>query len=162
MLEPGQSSVTQQGVKKFLDGKITWAQLVGVGAEQAAAIAELGHTQFKQGKLRSAQKIFEGLAAMNPKDSYFSAVLGAIYAQQGKMDEALLNLNLAVSSGSRDPQVYLNRAEIHLSNGRFIEAQDDLRLAIDNDPDKESSVVLRAKTMAATTARLIEEIVEKK
>ncbi len=127
---------TEENFKKFLFGKITWAQLEGMTMEQAYAIAEFGYTMYQQGRYKDARTLFEGLVIGNPYDPYFHAMLGAIS--------------------------YVNRGELLLQHGEFEYAMEDLKAAIELDPEGKNPASLRARALAAATAAVIKELIERK
>lgn len=153
---------SEERIKQFVMGEITWAQLEGISMEQAYAFASLAYTMFEQGKYAEAQKIFEGLVISNPYDGYFHAMLGSIYARQEMHEEAVVEFTISAELEPGNIQVYVNRAEILLQHGEFEYAMEDLKAAIDLDPEGQDPSGLRARALAAATAGLIEEVLAKK
>src|SRR5205823_12471708 len=93
---------TEENFKKFLFGKITWAQLEGMTMEQAYAIAEFGYTMYQQGRYKAARTLFEGLVIGNPYDPYFHAMLGAIYTKLEMHEEAAQEFSIAIELDPED------------------------------------------------------------
>jgi tetratricopeptide (TPR) repeat protein len=154
--------INEENLKKFMIGEMTWAQLEGITMEQAYAFAELGYTLFEQGRYDEAQQIFEGLVISNPYDGYLHSVLGSIYARKDMHEEAVVEYSIAMELDPENIMVYVNRAEILLQHGEFEYAMDDLKAAIDLDPNGEDPAGLRARALAAATAGLIEEVLAQK
>lgn len=155
-------TLTPENLEKFILGEMTWAQVQGVSMEQCYAFAEFGYNLFEQGKYEEAQKVFEGLVVLNPYDAYFHAVLGSIFARQNRADEAIKEFSVAAQIDPTNAQVLVNRAELYLRKGQFEGAMGDLQKAIAIDPKSEEPAVGRARTLAAATAGLIEEILKSK
>lgn len=153
---------TEENFKKFLFGKITWAQLEGMTMEQAYAIAEFGYTMYQQGRYKDARTLFEGLVIGNPYDPYFHAMLGAIYTKLDMHEEAAQEFSIAIELDPEDINSYVNRGELLLQHGEFEYAMEDLKAAIDLDPDGKNPASLRARALAAATAAAIKELIEKK
>lgn len=153
---------TEENFKKFLFGKITWAQLEGMTMEQAYAIAEFGYTMYQQGRYKDARTLFEGLVIGNPYDPYFHAMLGAIYTKLDLHEEAAQEFSIAIELDPEDINSYVNRGELLLQHGEFEYAMEDLKAAIDLDPDGKNPASLRARALAAATAAAIKELIEKK
>jgi tetratricopeptide (TPR) repeat protein len=153
---------TEENFKKFLFGKITWAQLEGMTMEQAYAIAEFGYTMYGQGRYKDAQTLFEGLVIGNPYDPYFHAMLGAIYTKLDMHEEAAQEFNIAIELDPEDINSYVNRGELLLQHGEFEYAMEDLKAAIDLDPEGKNPASLRARALAAATAAAIKELIDKK
>ncbi len=153
---------TEENFKKFLFGKITWAQLEGMTMEQAYAIAEFGYTMYQQGRYKDAKTLFEGLVIGNPYDPYFHAMLGAIYTKLDMHEEAAQEFSIAIELDPEDINSYVNRGELLLQHGEFEYAMEDLKAAIDLDPEGKNPASLRARALAAATAAAIKELIEKK
>lgn len=152
---------TQERFARFMQGKITWAELTRTSMAQLYALADLGYNLFEQAKYEEARKIFSGLAAFNPYDPYFHAVLGSIFAKQDQMDAALREYGLAIQLDAGDPQVFVNRAEVLISLGRLEEAIADLKRAIDADPQGDHPSSLRAKVLVEATNKILSEYLKK-
>ncbi len=153
---------TEENFKKFLFGKITWAQLEGMTMEQAYAIAEFGYTMYQQGRYKDARTLFEGLVIGNPYDPYFHAMLGAIYTKLDMHEEAAQEFSIAIELDPEDINSFVNRGELLLQHGEFEYAMEDLKAAIDLDPDGKNPASLRARALAAATAAAIKELIERK
>lgn len=153
---------TEENFKKFLFGKITWAQLEGMTMEQAYSIAEFGYTMYQQGRYKDARTLFEGLVIGNPYDPYFHAMLGAIYTKLDMHEEAAQEFSIAIELDPEDINSYVNRGELLLQHGEFEYAMEDLKAAIDLDPEGKNPASLRARALAAATAAVIKELIERK
>jgi len=153
-----EETYTVENFEKFMTGEITWGQLQGVTMEQAYAIAELGYGLYKAGKFHDAQKVFEGLIICNPYDSYFHNMLGAVYQQLDLKDEALQSYTHAIGLDEENLHAWVNRAELYLQSGDFDKALDDLRRAIELDPEGKDAASLRARALAMATANAVEAL----
>ncbi|HJL40147.1 MAG TPA: hypothetical protein RMG48_02505 [Myxococcales bacterium LLY-WYZ-16_1] len=152
---------TEENFKKFLLGKITWAQLEGMTMEQAYAIAEFGYTMYQQGRYKDARTLFEGLVIGNPYDPYFHAMLGAIYTRMDMPEEAAQEFSIAIELDPEDINSFVNRGELLLQHGEFEHAMEDLKAAINLDPEGKNPASLRARALAAATAAAIKELLDK-
>lgn len=156
------TTFTQENLEKFIMGEITWAELEGMSMEEAYAIADLGYTLFEQGRYDDAQTVYEGLVIGNPYDSYFHTMLGAIYAKKNMHEEAAEEYSIAVELDPKNISAHVNRGELLLQHGEFEYAMDDLKAAIELDPKAENPSGIRARALAAATAAIIKEVLEKK
>ncbi|MEW5849495.1 MAG: tetratricopeptide repeat protein [Myxococcota bacterium] len=156
------TTFTQENLEKFIVGEITWAELEGMSMEEAYAIADLGYTLFEQGRYDDAQTVYEGLVIGNPYDAYFHTMLGAIYAKKNMHEEAAEEYSIAIELDPKNISAYVNRGELLLQHGEFEYAMDDLKAAIDLDPKAENPSGIRARALAAATAAIIKEVLEKK
>lgn len=157
-----ESPFTEENVRRFVLGEITWGQLQGLTMEEAYAYAELGYTQFEQGRYSGARSIFEGLVISNPYDAYFHCMLGAIYARLDMQEEAAEEYTIAIELDPENIAAYVNRAEILLQHGEFEIAMEDLKNAIKLDPKAEDPSGIRARALAGATAAIIEEILSQR
>ena len=146
---------SQENLEKFLMGEITWGQLQGMTMEEAYAIAGFGYGLYQEGKFHDAQTIFEGLVLANPYDSYFHNVLGAVYQQLDKDEEAGQEYTLAIDLDKENLHAYVNRGELLLQNGDFDKALDDLQVAIELDPKGHDQASIRARALVEATANAI-------
>lgn len=153
---------TPENFKKFLFGKITWAQLEGMTMEQAYSIAEFGYTMYQQGRYKDARTLFEGLVIGNPYDPYVHAMLGAIYTKLDLHEEAAQEFSIAIELDPEDINSYVNRGELLLQHGEFEAAMEDLKAAIELDPKGENPASLRARALAAATAAVIKELIDRR
>lgn len=136
-------------VEKFIMGELTLGQLYGITIEEAYSIAEMGYTMMEQGRLKDAQTVFQGLVISNPYDGYFHAVLGSIYQKLGMVDGAIEEYTLALGLDPGNVEAYVNRGELLISKGNFVDAAADFNRAIDLDPDGENPVANRARALAS-------------
>ena len=139
-------------VEKFIMGELTLGQLYGITIEEAYSIAEMGYTMMEQGRLKNAQTVFEGLIISNPYDGYFHAVLGAIYQKQNMVDGAIEEYTLALGLDPANVEAYVNRGELLIAKGNFVQAAGDFKKAIDLDPDAENPAANRARARASVVA----------
>ena len=156
------NNITSEKLEQWIKGEITWAQVEGITMDQAYAFAELGYQLFEQGRYEDAQQIFEGLVIANPYDGYFHSVLGSIYARKDMHEEAVVEYTIALELDDEDLQSYVNRAELLLQHGEFEFAMEDLKEAIQLDPESEDPAGIRARALAAATAGLIEQVLKEK
>ena len=155
-------------LEKFILGEITWAQLQGVTAEQAQAIAEQGYSLYKEGRYHDARIVFEGLIICNPVEAYFHSMLGAVLQQLDHFRQCL-RCGAAVECYSNainyDPNhinSYLNRGELYLLAGKFKAAFEDLKRVVELDPQGQQHAGARARALMDATAKAIMELQKQK
>ena len=146
-------------IEKFIMGELTLGQLYGITIEEAYSIAELGYTMMEQGRLKDAQTVFQGLVISNPYDGYFHAVLGAIYQKLGMVDGAIEEYTLALGLDPANVEAYVNRGELLISKGNFVDAAADFKRAIDLDPNGENPVANRARALASIVAAALNSVI---
>lgn len=122
---------------------------MGINSRQIAALLILGYRSYEQGRFEDARKIFEGLVVLDSSNPYVHGILGSIYQKQNQFDLALLRYNNAIALFPGDVNALTNRGEIFVKFGRFKEAAEDLRRAIQLDPDKKDSAANRARLLVS-------------
>ena len=159
LIEPTlEQSFTSENLKKFIMGDITWAQLQGMTVDEAYNIAEYGYSLYQEARYHDSRVIFEGLIICNPYDAYFHSMLGAVYQQLDMKEEAVQEYTTAIDLDDESLHAYVNRGELLLQNGEFDRALDDLKRAIELDPDNSDPASVRARALAMATANAIKEL----
>jgi tetratricopeptide (TPR) repeat protein len=125
-----------------------------------ASLLLCGYNFFNHGRLQEAKNIFEGLSLLDPDIPYVNCVLGAIYQRLGNGDLAILYYNHAINLFPLDIVALTNRAEIYLSEGKFLEAANDLKKVIELDPENKNPSANRARMLAAITSESLQSIKE--
>src|SRR2546428_6325202 len=121
--------------EKLADGEITVGELVGLTRGTLYAIAEVGYQMLTSGKLEEAKQIYKGLVAADPYDSVFHCHLAAAHHQLGEMDEALEEYTEAIKFNYGNIDALSGRGEIYFNRGQLSDAFNDLKYAIELDPE---------------------------
>lgn len=82
----------------------------------------------------AAQRLNEALAR-RPNSHHARATLGMVYAKQGKLDDALAELNRAIEIGRRFDMAYVYRGNVLFLLGRKDEAAADFKQALALNPE---------------------------
>jgi Flp pilus assembly protein TadD len=152
------ASIEKNKLDQFRKGQIKFTQLFQFHGNQIASLLLCGYNFFNHGRLQEAKNIFEGLSLLDPDIPYVNCILGAIYQRLGKSDLAVLRYSQAITLFPQDIVALTNRAEIYLSEGKFLDAADDLKKVIELDPDSKNPSANRARLLAAITARSLQLI----
>ena len=134
-MEETQPELNEEALKAFIEGKATLGEVYGVDKESQYKVAELGYNLMTQGKLSEAKAIFEGLVAMDPKDTYFLTACGAAAQREEDLEDANKWYDLALEVDSKSAVALANRGEIKLIQGNIDEAISDLSAAIQADAE---------------------------
>src|SRR3989338_5176670 len=119
---------------KFLNDRISLAELSGVRREDLIRLAEAGHIRYSHGRLDEAEKIFQGLIILDHRNAYFHAMMGAVHQKKGRPVEAIVEYTLASKIDRRDVSSFVNRGELYLRHKNYRKAAEDFRTAILLDP----------------------------
>jgi tetratricopeptide (TPR) repeat protein len=151
---------TIEKVVAFLQGKLTYAELVGMTAEEAYAIADVAFDLFEQGKYDDAKSIVEALVIANPYDATFHNLLASIYGKKEMWEEAYEEYSITIELDKENIGAHVNRAEILLQHGEMELALEDLTAAAKLDPNSEDPYGVRARALATATLSIIEELLK--
>lgn len=110
-------------------------------------IGRIGGIYYKQGNLKKAKTIFEGLIELNPNSSEAHSALGALLAQVEDDENAIIHLDKAIELDENKIAPYVNRAEVRVRQLKLVEAIADLKKAIELDPLKKDVDAHRARTI---------------
>jgi tetratricopeptide (TPR) repeat protein len=153
-------AIEKNKLDQFRKGQIRFTQLFQFHGNQIASLLLCGYNFFNHGRLQEAKNIFEGLSLLDPDIPYVNCVLGAIYQRLGKTDLAILYYNRAINFFPLDIVALTNRAEIYLSQGKFLEAANDLKKVIELDPENKNPSANRARMLASITSESLQSIKE--
>lgn len=141
-------SSTVPGKKK--EGiSIRVVDLLELKTNQVAALMVVGHRLYKQGRVKDAVKIFEGLAALESNYAYVQGILGSLYQKQEQYGPALVRYNNALTLFPEDINSLTNRGEIFIKLGRFQEAAEDFKKAMQLDPERKDPASNRARLLVS-------------
>jgi Tfp pilus assembly protein PilF len=129
--------------------EFTFAGTLAGKADEWTALILTGYNFFRQGRLREATSIFEGLVVLDSLNPYIQGILGSIYQKQQQYELALIRYNNALSLNPDDISALANRGEIFLKLGKFQEAAKDLKRAIELDPAKKDGAANRARLLVS-------------
>jgi tetratricopeptide (TPR) repeat protein len=157
--------LTPERINEFVRGEITLQELHRIDADQLTAVAKLGESMIRSGKLDTARTIFEGLTALNPHLASFHTVLGGIYLKQGEFEKSIEEYTAAIERNKRDVAALTNRGELYLRMGKLAEASQDLAAAIEEEKDlppaKKSPMGKRAIVLALALKETVDALQEK-
>jgi tetratricopeptide (TPR) repeat protein len=142
-------------MQKFSEGKVTLQELQGITAQEMLAMALMGYQLYEQGRYDKAQIIFEGLIALDPRESYYYTALGAVYLAGDNLPMAQKLLSAAIRTNPHDLAAHVNRGEVHLRQGQVLEAAQDFKRAVELDPQQKDPISQRARLLATATLETI-------
>ena len=134
---------------------------LSIHPRQEAALLMCGFSFYQQRRFADAKNIFEGLALLDAKNSYVHGILGSVYQQEGKDQEAILSYSIAIDLFSKDVNSLVNRGELFLKLGKFKEAAQDFATAIRFDPERKSPAANRARLLVVITQHALKVVKQK-
>jgi tetratricopeptide (TPR) repeat protein len=137
----------EERVDRWLKSQINSGELYNLTPQLIKALAEYGYLLYEQGKYDSAKVIFEALATINSSDPNLQKFLGSIYQIQGKWDAAYYHYTHSLRAAANDIFVFVNRGETLIQMQRPREAAEDLKRAIQMDPQGRHPIGRRARIL---------------
>ena len=134
-------------VNKWARGEVTLRDVKGYTPEHLFHIAQTGYTLYLNGKFKDAQVVFEGLVAVDPRNSYYYRALGVVLHRRGDAEGAIQQFSRAIKVSPRGVTAYVNRAEVHISRRDFRTALKDLDAAIRTARDTSDPIVRKANAL---------------
>ena len=133
--------------KQWSMGAVSLKQIMGLTADELYAISAQGYNFFLQGKIQPARVIFEGLVAIDPRNSYYYRALGVIYWREKEPQKALKQFTYAIRVSPNEISSYINRAEVLVSNNQFDDARTDLEHALKHARAEDEALVRKARAI---------------
>jgi tetratricopeptide (TPR) repeat protein len=137
----------EERVDRWLNGRIDTSELYGLSSPLMKSLAEYAYLLYEQGKYETSKLIFEALSVANSSDPNFQKMLGSIYQIQEKWDAAYYHYTQSLKLSPNDIFVIANRGETLIQMQRPREAAEDLKRAIQLDPDSSNPVGRRARIL---------------
>lgn len=98
------------------------------------ALSEKAIALHRSGKLAEAEHLYRELLAADPRDFTAQHFLGVIHAQKGRNEEALREIDAALTLKPDDFEAHLNRANVLKGMGRAQEALEGYARALELKP----------------------------
>lgn len=134
-------------VKGFVEGNVSWAELMNFPPDVLYHIAKHGYAHFRSGRYENAEKIFKVLSALDINNPHYHVVMGAILQRQNRHGEAVAEYGMAIELDSGDITALVNRGEIYLRHSLTDMAKADFDNAIKLDKDSSSRWAARARLL---------------
>ena len=134
---------------RFLAGEMVLSELYGVSKDELWGIAQSGGAMIDNGRLEEAQKIFEGLTALDPYESYYHTALGCVYQRQEKLEDANKEYERAAFLSTSDLVARANRVEVLVQLERYDDAVKQTEELTVLDPKANSEATQRAVVLVS-------------
>lgn len=147
---------------KFLEDKVSIAELKGIGRDKLYQLAEAGWVKFKHGRIDEAEKIYQSLIVLDHRNGYFHSVMGAIHQKKKRPVEAILEYSRAVQISGKDISSFVNRGEVYLRHKNFKKAAEDFKSAILLDMSGRNMWANRARSLVIALKRSLDAAAKRK
>ena len=138
---------------KFINRKISPADLMRISKKKLARLAEVAYVKYKYGRYQEALQIFKMLATLDNLNAYYQTALGGVYQKMGKYVDSVVCYTKATKMNQKELCSYVNRGEIYLRHKNYKKAADDFRHAITLDPVGKNMWANRARSLVIALKR---------
>ena len=145
-------------LQKVIEGTESLNAFFGFDQKTLDALAALAFNLYQQGKTRDAETLFRGLVALDSRQYYGWAGLGALALAEEKSEEAVNYLRRAIELKPNDPTINANLGEALLRQAKFDEAAKLFDRALELDPSGADSGANRARAILTGMEILVTEI----
>jgi tetratricopeptide (TPR) repeat protein len=145
--KPATAQRTVAAREKLATGQATLAEYVGLSREQMYKIAQQAYQLMNRGKLEEARQIYSGLVAADPYDSVFHCHLGAVLFRMGEHEKAFDEYDAALRYNIANVDALAGRGELYIMRGDVKKGVEDLRGALEKDPQGEHPSTQRARAL---------------
>jgi tetratricopeptide (TPR) repeat protein len=142
-----QVNVPPEMAERLIRGEMTVAQFVGLSQNTLYSIANMGYQLLQTGQLDAAMNIYKGLVAASPYDSVFHCHLATVYAAKEEFETALDIYSKALTYNKGNVDALAGRGEMYLRTNKIVEALNDLKAAVEADPQAKRPSSVRARAM---------------
>jgi tetratricopeptide (TPR) repeat protein len=144
-------------VNEMASGQISLRQVLGVQKQEIEYIAAFGFQLYEQGRTEEAQKIFDGLIALDGNVYYGFAGRGAMALVDEKLDDAVRWLTRAAELNPTDPAIHANLGEAFLRQGKLREATSSFEIALNLDRAEKNPSANRARALLLGMRNMVQE-----
>ncbi len=142
----------------LLQGHDNLVDALGMNLEDILALTLVAQQLAQQGQLDEAQRLLEGLVAVDPENPYLHTCLGTVYMQKGMDDEARAAFGVALAFNPEDIVAHTYAGELALEAGDVEAAVEHFQKAVELDPEGQDPFANRARILSYITAHILREI----
>lgn len=129
----------------FAEGRVSLAELEGVGPQLLEGNARLAQRLMAAGQLDAAMQVYLGLVALEPREAHFHLGCGAVCLQKGQWADADAWFTRALERNKALGAALAYRGEVRLHLGNLKGAVADLQAALKADPECRQAPTARAR-----------------
>jgi predicted Zn-dependent protease len=152
---------TPERLDAWVRGAITLRELNALSVDQLQEIARLAYRWLEEGRYDDARTAFEGLIALEPRESYFWSALAAVHLGRKDYGYAERCCSYALALNPKDQAAYVNRAEVSIRRGTLTDAIENLQAALQLDANPKNPMTARAKLLIQSVLTAIQRAAPK-
>jgi Flp pilus assembly protein TadD len=157
----GELEMLRERFQELLQGHDNLVDALGMSLEDILALALVAQQLAQQGQLEEAQRLLEGLVAVDPTNPYLHTCLGTVYMQREMKEEARAAFGVALAFNPEDIVAHTYAGELALEAGEVEAAVQHFQKAVELDPEGKDPFANRARTLSLLVATIAKEVQEK-
>lgn len=122
-----------------------YSRAIALDPKEVEALQMRGKIYMEKSDTIAARKDFEQILKIDPNNRAGKKGIALISKLQGNFAESEKIYNSLAKTNIKDPEVYLNRAELYYFTKKYDKALSDISKSIDLDRDNSSAYFLRGK-----------------
>lgn len=142
----------------LLQGHDNLVDALGISLEDILALTLVAQQLAQQGQLDDAQRLLEGLVAIDPENPYLHTCLGTVYMQKGMNEDARAAFGVALAFNPEDIVAHTYAGELALEAGDVEAAVGHFQKAVELDPEGKDPFANRARTLSLLVATIAKEV----
>ncbi len=154
----GELETLRERLQALLQGHDNLVDALGMSLEDILALTLVAQQLVQQGQLDEAQRLLEGLVAVDPENPYLHTCLGTVYMQKGMDDEARAAFGVALAFNPEDIVAHTYAGELALEAGDVEAAVEHFQKAVELDPEGQDPFANRARTLSLLVATIAKEV----
>jgi Flp pilus assembly protein TadD len=154
----GELEMLRERFQELLQGHDNLVDALGMSLEDILALALVAQQLAQQGQLEEAQRLLEGLVAVDPTNPYLHTCLGTVYMQREMKEEARAAFGVALAFNPEDIVAHTYAGELALEAGEVEAAVQHFQKAVELDPEGKDPFANRARTLSLLVATIAKEV----
>jgi Flp pilus assembly protein TadD len=147
----------KQSLTAEMKTKASLIEAFGLSNKELDGIATLAVALCNEDRLEAAVRIFHGLTCLQPDRAEYWSALGGVLTRMEKYQQSIPVLTVALHLNSKDISALVNRAEGYIAITENEKAANDLRAAMELDPQEKDPASNRARQLAYGMSVFFEE-----
>lgn len=145
----------------MVDKHSTVREQLKISPQEFMEMGRVGAMYYQQGNYDKARTIFEGLVELDSQSAEAHSALGALLTLQQEDEVAVKHLHEAVKINPLQIAPFVNLGEIFIRQEKIEDAVDNLKKAIELDPEEKDAGANRARAMILGIYQIIKSDNEK-
>jgi Flp pilus assembly protein TadD len=129
---------------RYEEALVILDEVLARNPEQSEALFRKAQILSWEGQYGESIELYEAYLRQEPDQPDGLMGLARVYFWSGRNDEAIVYFQRSIAAGADQVDVHINMAKVYLSTGNNDAAEEELKLALELDPDNEEAKRLMA------------------